>query len=231
MTNFSWVVISIVCLIVGWLCCYFWHAMGTDLYEPGEDVESQSDLWKGEFGDAYHERNVLTVRCDFWYAVLGGHMMYIKSVLEVGAGKGDNLISIRNLSPWAFLRLTGVDINEDACEAMEDEKIVAIQGAFPHFELDNRYDLVLTRGFLIHVPPADIDAALEKIYTLSNRYIVIAEYYSPARRAISYRGLRNALWTDDYAGRLMKAHPDLTVLRTGFDYEYGITWFLLEKPQ
>lgn len=195
----------------------------------------QQALWNGDFGDAYHERNYSVDRYDFWREVLYYNIRDIQSIFEPGAGKGDNLIALRR---WAFKndvfpRVTGMDINKSACLEMERRGIVAIPGAFPNVIIGNEYDLVITRGFLIHLPKAELDKALAKIYNLSKRYICLVEYYSPARRRVSYHGHRNAMWTADYAGMMMKDHPDLQLLKYGFKYhkEGGddVSWFLMEK--
>lgn len=196
----------------------------------------QQQAWAGKFGDDYHARNTQVDHRYFWHEVLGHCIGLYGSVLEVGAGQGDNLAAIRDISRYTSpMRFTGIDVNKRACEAMEARGIVAIHGGFPDMAIDNRYDLVLTRGFLIHVPGPHLDATLEKIYQLSNRFICFAEYYSPARRRVSYRGKQNLMWTGDYAGMLMKMHPELKLLRYGFKYwqdnGYDITYFLMEKPQ
>ena len=195
-------------------------------------MSRQSELWKGEFGDAYHQRNTEVSRHNFWNKVLAGYRNLITSVFEPGAGKGDNLAAMKNVL-YEEPRLTGMDVNESACTAMNNRGIVGIHGAFPDMPIDNKYDLVLTRGFLIHVPMATLPATLDKLYAMSNKFICVAEYYSPSHRRVCYRGDRNAMWTADYAGMLMKRHPDLKLLRYGFEYwqEDGddITWFLMEK--
>jgi spore coat polysaccharide biosynthesis protein SpsF len=52
---------------------------------------------------------------------------------------------------------------------------------------------------------------------------------------INYRGNDNALWTDDFAKRIMELHPDLKLVRYGFKYHvdggHDLTFFLLEKGE
>lgn len=191
----------------------------------------QQALWAGVAGDEYHKRNLQTDRSGFWGMVIGDRISGIHSVFEPGAGKGDNLTSIRK---WAyqnnvFPRVTGLDVNESACKVMEARGIVPIHSAFPNVEMANTYDLVLTRGFLIHLPKPELLKAIERIYEMSNRYICFVEYYSTRRRMVSYRGNRNALWTDDYAGYLLERHDGVRLLDYGFVYGEDCTWFLMEK--
>lgn len=195
----------------------------------------QQGLWYGEFGNAYHKRNYQTDRQQQWMRIIGLYMPEIKSVFEPGAGQGDNLCAIRNIAREMKTpcRFTGMDVNAYAHKLMAERELVAIHGAFPGTPIDNRYDLVITRGFLIHLPAEDLYHALDKIYSMSNRFICVSEYYSPSRRRVSYRGQRSAMWTGDYAGLLMGKYKGLRLLDYGFNYHLDggddETWFLLEK--
>jgi len=193
----------------------------------------QEKLWAGKFGNEYHGRNVQKNRNEFWYEVLAGRFSELTSVLELGAGQGDNLVAIGNYMMGKRV-LVGLDINEQACAQMRERGIVPINSPFIGAQLHGRYDLVLTRGFLIHQPLEVLEETLRGIYDLSSRYICIAEYYATKRRGLLYRGHFQALWADDFAGRMMELYPDLKLLKYGFKYHTDdgddITYFLLEKP-
>ena len=196
-------------------------------------LNKQEKLWKSAFGDEYHQRNKQTNRNDFWYEVLAGRFSNITSVLELGAGQGDNLEAIGNYMMGKRI-LVGVDVNESACEAMAlRPNLTPVKGAFLELQMHGKYDLVLTRGFLIHQPDSALEATLRGIYNLSERYICFAEYYAPKRRGQLYHGRGEALWADDFAGKLMSLYPDLVLRKYGFKYwqEGGddITYFLMEK--
>jgi spore coat polysaccharide biosynthesis protein SpsF len=193
----------------------------------------QEKLWAGKFGNEYHGRNRQKNRSDFWYEVLSGRFSELTSVLELGAGQGDNLTAIGNYMVGKRV-LVGLDINERACEVMKARGILPYNDSFIDAQLHGKYDLVLTRGFLIHQPLEVLEATLRGIYDLSSRYICIAEYYATKRRGMLYRGRFQALWADDFAGRLMEMYPDLKLRKYGFKYHTDdgddITYFLLEKP-
>lgn len=195
----------------------------------------QQALWAGQFGDEYHQRNPQADHLDLWSEIIGARMGGIRSVFEPGAGQGDNLVAIREHAEWwsKECRFTGMDINEGAVAAMNERGLVGIHGAFPTDPIDNKYDLVLTRGFLIHLPNDELVKAFDKIYAMSNRYVCFCEYYSPVRRSFSYRGNRNALWVDDFAGQFMHYFPDVKLLKYAFKYHmecgYDLTYFLMEK--
>jgi|SRR3990167_2193745 len=197
-------------------------------------MNEQEKLWNSEFGNTYHQRNPLRDQKDFWAEVLKTRRRdNIKSVLELGAGKGDNLVALRDILHLGYNDLAGIEINRTACDKMADANLRVLQGSALDVLIPRRYDLVLTRGFLIHVPKIDLDAVFSRIYKASSRYICLAEYYSPARREIKYHAQESALWTDDFAGKMMRQFPDLKLLKYGFKYHMDggddITYFLMEK--
>jgi len=74
------------------------------------------------------------------------------------------------------------------------------------------------------------------LYALSQRYILIAEYYNPVPVEVSYRGNSGKLFKRDFAGEMLDRYADLQLLDYGFGYHRDsqfpvddITWFLLEK--
>lgn len=195
-------------------------------------MNKQELFWQGEFGTNYHKRNRTTDRRMFWGEVLASRCAHIKSVLEPGAGKGENLIALRSMLGCKN-GLIGVEVNPNACNVMRDNGLDVIESNFLGCWPCRVFDLVLTRGFLIHVPLDDLDNTLHRIYFAASRYICFVEYFSVERREISYRGNAEALWSDDFAARIMRLHPDLFLVKYGFRYhtEGGddLTYFLMEK--
>lgn len=205
-------------------------------------MNTQEKLWQGGFGTEYHARNEWEYREDFWTEVLGDKALKDAwSVLEPGAGKGENLAAIRSARaiqfaiPMDATQLTGIEVNRTACDIMCDKGFNVVNDAFLSVPLgEQKFPLVITRGFLIHVPSGALTATLAKIYNASSKYICLVEYYSPARREVEYHGKGSALWIDDFAGKIMKQYPDLKLINYGFKYykdDNGndLTYFLLEK--
>jgi spore coat polysaccharide biosynthesis protein SpsF len=132
-------------------------------------------------------------------------------------------------------KLVGVEVNTVACGQLEGHGFTAHNSAFLDVPLTQQYPLVITRGFLMHVPSAALQATLAKIYNASSKWICLVEYYSPVRREISsYHGQSSALWLDDFAGKIMTMYPDLKLNDYGFKYHQDnngndLTYFLLEK--
>lgn len=108
-------------------------------------------------------------------------------------------------------------------------------GSFLDVEISREYDLVFSKGVLIHMNPIDLPKAYEKMAVLAKKHILIAEYYNPSPVTIEYRGHTNKLFKRDFAGEFLDAHPEFTVVKTGFAYHRAqhpqddLTWFLLER--
>ena len=196
------------------------------------------NLWRGDFGDDYTERNLQPERGSIRSNVaLFGRILAatdgVQSILEVGAGAGLNLRAIRELEPLA--RLGAVEINRKAAEALVDIDHCTIYNTSAlEFRSPYTWDLVFSKGLLIHIPPQDLDAVYRKLVEASRRYVLVCEYYCPKPRMIPYRGKDNALWARDFAGEMMAQHP-LRLVDYGFVYhkdpnpQDDVTWFLMEK--
>jgi spore coat polysaccharide biosynthesis protein SpsF len=196
-------------------------------------MNRQETLWHGDFGTGYQLRNQQVEREEFWREVLSKVDAQIESVLELGAGQGDNLRAIGACLSGAP-SLIGVDINALACEAMRERGLQVIEGSAHSVDLP-RADLVLTRGFLIHVQPNYLYKTYARMHAAAKRFIAIAEYFSPKPREIPYRGKGAALWARDFTGDMLSAYSDLHLVDYGFVYEgdgrndESLNWFLLEK--
>jgi len=133
--------------------------------------------------------------------------------------------------------LRGYEINELAAKAATDQKMAAIVNTTISEPLarDKKFDLTFTKGVLIHINPDKLDAVYENLFSLSNRYIMVCEYYNPAPVAIEYRGHKDRLFKRDFAGELISKY-NLRLLDYGFNYHRDPyftnddgTWFLMEK--
>ena len=187
-------------------------------------MRSTEAFWAGEFGNEYTQRNV--GRIEINRRVFTRAMMMCKdfeSVIEFGAGSGENLMALNELAPR--LELTGIDINPTAYLAMGrnlenrkgDAPCLAVRGSFLNMFVP-KYDVAMTKGVLIHIAPEDLPTAYEKLYQASKRYILIAEYFSPEPREVEYRGNHGKLWTRDYGGEMQDKYPDMKLLDVSFHY-------------
>ena len=194
-------------------------------------MNRQETLWQGDFGREYHMRNSRIDRTGFWSEIAAHLDPPIASILELGAGQGENLSALQLVYPEA--KVVGIDINPLAVEVMRDHGLTALEGSVHSAHLPPS-DLVVTRGFLIHVQPNYLPRTYEAIHAAAKRYIVLAEYFSPEPREIPYRGKGAALWARDFAGDMLSGFSDLVLVDYGFVYkgaghDESLNWFLMEK--
>lgn len=199
----------------------------------------QERFWQGEFGDEYARRN----RGDGWIAANSALFVRIferargvGSVLELGANIGLNLRAIRHLLPRA--ELSGVEINEHAAaelrQALPDVEVHL--GSILDFRPARTWDLVFTKGTLIHIHPDRLPEVYDLMHRASTRYLLVCEYYNPRPVEVPYRGQREKLFKRDFAGEMLERFEGLTLADYGFVYhrdpnfpQDDLTWFLMEK--
>lgn len=205
-------------------------------------MNDQEKFWAGEFGNEY------TVRIDnnawiesnidfFSHALV--KTRNIKTALELGCNRGLNLAALEYYDP--SITKTGVDINAKALHELSimfdemrlDQPFVYCSTA-ANFNSDERYDLVFTKGLLIHIAPEQLPAVYDKMVELSSRYILIAEYYNPVPVEVPYRGFNGKLFKRDFAGEMLDNYP-LKLIDYGFVYyrdehpQDSVNWFIMEK--
>ena len=201
----------------------------------------QEALWKGEFGDEYSERNspqqlarLAGSNVAFFANIMRN--IHVDSILEFGANWGPNIVAIKSLLPNA--EFAAVEINEMAATKLKSlaPTVDVTVGSAADFEPARQYDLVFTKGVLIHIPPENLARVYKNMFNSSNKYILIAEYYNQTPTTIAYRGHENVLFKRDFAGDFMDEYP-VKLVDYGFVYhravpasaQDGITRFLLEK--
>jgi len=199
----------------------------------------QEEFWAGEFGSRYIFRNqsnkLLASNIDFFSRSLK-YGFGIKKIIEFGANIGMNLKALNTLYPEADL--FGVEINKDAVEHLKDEipKENIFHESILDFNIPQTWDLVLIKGVLIHMNPDILGEVYEKLFNATEKYLLIAEYYSPVPVKINYRGNEDKLFKRDFAGEIMDLYPSLNLIDYGFSYKRDpkfpqddINWFLLQK--
>lgn len=200
-------------------------------------MDEQELFWKNSFGDDYTDRNdekLIINNINLFSNILKN--ISIKSVFEIGCNRGLNLFAINKINK--NISLNGLEINKKAYNILNEINICnkLYNKSIYDFETNEKYDIVFTKGVLIHINPDKLDIVYEKMYNLSNKYILIAEYYSRDVREINYRGNNNKLFKRDFCGEIMNKYTDLKLIDYGFVYYRDnnyplddISWFLLEK--
>lgn len=199
----------------------------------------QEKFWAEQFGDDYIARNqsdqLLASNLSFFSKALN-RCGKIDSCIEFGANIGMNLKAIKLLYPEIILR--GIEINENAANILmntigEDNVIV---GSIFDKSFDQKADISLIKGVLIHINPEMLEVVYEQLYKSSDKFILIAEYYNPTPVTINYRGHSDRLFKRDFAGEFLGKYEGCKLVDYGFLYrkdpafpQDDITWFLIEK--
>lgn len=198
----------------------------------------QENFWANEFGNEYPSRNegeILIASKLALFSKIFQHCPTVNSVAELGCNIGLNLIAINRINRQ--LKLRGYEINEKAANAAQEEKIAEIVNSTIIKKLDasEKFDLTFTAGVLIHINPEMLHEVYQNLYDLSNRYIMVCEYYNPTPVSIEYKGHQDRLFKRDFAGELMEKF-NLKLVNYGFNYRHDpyftntdTTWFLLSK--
>lgn len=230
---------------------------------PLMPTPSNLDFWKGSFGNDYHERNHLApsdiargagqelgARVAHLYYVfsrvaadatrvdsLPGNWPSPARVMEVGCGTGNNFAAISRFDPDC--QLYGCEPNAMARGFVEHFKEHMGNPSLHSCSLpqlhcnDESFDLVMTMGVLIHIPPQDIEAAVSELIRVSKRYIYVCEYFAPSEEMVPYQDRENMLWRRDY-GSLLLARDELEFVEYGFNWRPvngldNTTWWLFKK--
>lgn len=203
-------------------------------------VTEQEAFWHGTFGNEYTDRNRgpewIAANLAFFSRVLSS-TQEVNSVIELGSNIGLNLTALRLLLPEA--KLSAVEINTRAAAELKASlpDVDLHVSSILDFQPRATWDLVFTKGVLIHLNPDKLQSVYDLMYRISSRYVLVAEYYNPSPVEINYRGHAGKLFKRDFAGEMLDRFPLLTLIDYGFVYhrdsnfrQDDITWFLMQKP-
>ena len=202
----------------------------------------QLDAWTGSFGRAYMARNSdvsvsdLDARADGLSQVMETCAHRPRSILEVGANIGRNLMALRRLTDATLHAVEPfVEAFERMRELLSDELSSAhnCAGDALPFE-DTSIDFVFTSGVLIHVHPDRLPDVMAEIHRVSRRYVWCNEYFATQPESIGYRGEDGLLFKRDFGRLYQKLFPDLHIVGTGFLWSAATpfddtVWWLFEK--
>jgi pseudaminic acid biosynthesis-associated methylase len=201
-------------------------------------MTNTNEFWSGQGGGDYiarQEAPQLAASYTAMWAKILARTAGVDKVMELGANVGCNLEAIKWLIPGA--KRYAVETNREACDILVYHDVNVVRSDIRQWDpRGERWDLVFTRGVLIHIPPDDLPAIYAKMYQASGKYIMVAEYYSPTPMEIEYQGQTGLLWKRDFAGDLMRLYPNLKLVDYGFCWrgdpnwpQDDVSWFLLEK--
>jgi len=201
-------------------------------------MNEQEKFWSGKFGNNYIFRNnskKLQKNNDYFFKKIFHKKQRINSILEFGSNIGNNLLSLEKI--YKNCSFTALELNTKACKILKKKrpKFKIVNNTILNFETNQKFNLVLCKGVLIHINPKQLKKVYEKIYNLSNRYILLAEYFSPNPEKIRYRNYKNKLFKRDFALEIMQNYKSLKLIDYGFVYHKdkypvdNLNWFLLKK--
>jgi spore coat polysaccharide biosynthesis protein SpsF len=197
----------------------------------------QEAFWAGDYSRDFLERCSGDDRVDFMIGFLGKMLRSahgIRSAVELGCGIGLNLRALKAIDP--DIELGGYDIYEPAIAKARALGIadVHVQSIIEPINAGRTYDLAFTKGTLIYVHPDRIADAYRNLCALSNRYVLVCEFYNPTVVTANYRGYDNQMFKRDFPGELIEGFG-LRLVDYSFEYSRihpyyaDFTWFLLEK--
>ena len=202
----------------------------------------QEQFWSGAFGDHSIDRwtrvdiKTIAARNASFFSHALARADKLRSILEVGANVGFNLLALSALFPEADIE--AVEINSKAAEELRRLSFLKAvhEGSILDLALSGTYDLVFTKGVLIHINPDELTGVYDKLYSASSRYVLLAEYFNPKPVEVEYHGQRGMLFKRDFAGEMLDRFDDLHLVDYGFVYKRdpnfhqdNLNWFLLEK--
>lgn len=198
---------------------------------------TQENTWRGEFGTRYTDRNMGRVPANraFFRKVLRNVTPWPRTTLELGCGAGENLTALAQLSPGAHRE--GIEINPQAAERARVAGHMVTTTSILGYEPTRTYEMVFTKGVLIHIPPTELARAYEVLVKASERLVLVCEYYNQKPVEVPYQGMSSMLWKRDWAGDLLNTYKELRLVDYGFVYyrdlypQDDVTWFLMEKTK
>jgi pseudaminic acid biosynthesis-associated methylase len=207
----------------------------------------QEKAWAGQHGFLYvlaHlEENWKGTRVKYWQMILD-IIPDIKSVCEFGCNIGANLKAINYLNP--AMQLTGIEINKVACDVISSTGIADVHnGSIINVDLKKQFDLVFSRGVLIHLNQGELAKTLENMGRHSSRYVMVYEIYSDELHHLDnystkvtggQQGEGYQFWRD-FSAEFAKLHPDWKPVRSGVASipdakpKHGdIAWTIFKRP-
>lgn len=184
-----------------------------------------------------------TSRIPLWGMFLK-HLKDVETVCEFGCNIAANLKAIHYISPK--LQLAGIEINPHACEIATQAKCADIVcDSIISADLKKKFDLVFSRGVLIHINPDEVAAVMKNMVRHANKYVLIYEHHSPTPiQPKSYankvkgaqKGEGYQFWRD-YCGDFQALFPDWTPVTQGVKLQEGqkpkvgsLYWTIFKRP-
>jgi SAM-dependent methyltransferase len=111
------------------------------------------------------------------------------TVLEVGCGFGRIARLLQRVRPGAVY--VGIDISKTMLAARGDAPGYYVASSLADYHPAGRFDLVLAVEFLMHQPPDDVAAAVDKLRRLAHHHVVTVDWTEPVDRQTAAHNFRH----------------------------------------
>ncbi|OQW58730.1 MAG: hypothetical protein A4S14_06795 [Proteobacteria bacterium SG_bin9] len=201
-------------------------------------MNEQQNFWAQEYADEYIRKNSDFDRAlgtEAWRKMLT-RADGVGSVLECGCNIGRNISFLEAALPGASRSI--IEISKPAFDLVTGKHKLAdaFNGPIERANFGRTFDLVFTIGVLIHIHPDDLIANMRKMYDLSQKYILIGEYFNRTPVMLEYQGQRDRLFKRDFGKTFLESFQ-VEVVDYGFLWGHvydaagfdDITWWLFRK--
>jgi pseudaminic acid biosynthesis-associated methylase len=203
-------------------------------------LNPQEDFWKNTIMESYVKDNSvfdMQLGLKAWNKMLSKiDKSSISSYLDCGSNIGRNIAFLKELLPEAKSNI--IELAEEPYnKCLQDFQIdLSFMGPIKNAEFNKKFDLVFTNGVLIHVNPNDLLKTMNRMYDLSERFILLGEYFNRTPVSIEYRGEFDKLFKMDFGKFYLENFP-VKLIDYGFlwGHEYDkagfddITYWLFQK--
>jgi pseudaminic acid biosynthesis-associated methylase len=194
---------------------------------------SQEEFWVHNLSSSYIEANPYLGPSESklaekaWRQILTEiDFSDVNRFLECGSNIGRNIKTLARVLPNA--KASVIEINPKALERcrLNNEIELEFLGSIKDAVFSTRFDLVFTCGVLIHINPDDLVRTLTNMFQLSNKYVVVAEYFNRTPVTMNYHGEDEKLFKRDW-GKFVLENFDTELLNYGFLWgqEYDVAGF------
>lgn len=201
-------------------------------------MNEQEQFWSREYASDYISKNSSFARdlgVDAWRKMLA-KAEGINSALECGSNIGRNVDFLNALLPDAKKSI--IEISRPAFEQVTRTYSLAHahNGPIESASFPCRFDLVFTIGVLIHIHPDLLLKNMRQMFELSDKYVLMGEYFNRTPVMIEYQGQMNRLFKRDF-GKLFAENFEVAIVDYGFLWGHiydeagfdDITWWLFKK--
>lgn len=201
-------------------------------------MNEQQNFWARDYADEYIRKNSDFDRdlgIEAWRKMLA-RADGVDSVLECGCNIGRNISFLETALPNASRSI--IEISKPAFDLVTGKHKLAdaFNGPIERADFGRTFDLVFTVGVLIHIHPDDLVANMRKMYELSQKYVLIGEYFNRTPVMLEYQGQQDRLFKRDF-GKTFLEHFHAEVVDYGFLWGHvydaagfdDITWWLFRK--